>query len=273
MDEIAGCTLVRSRPCHTIAFAGSLAIATLMILACAIGLVCPDDDLFDKGNTAEFTAHGSRQSSRDTLLLGSIWFARHGGLVGLLLWPGALFYLLYHDIVFLFARLLGTLFLLHLMLATISLYALACRRPSVDGMAVRQRLAGRVPEKVGGGVLVGLGVLFLCGHRRDVNRPVKRIPHQRFGISAAYHGRADESVMDSSGGVLLWRRKALGYVVGSGLLFQASMLFIGLVTLFLLQPLISGNHFRPGDVLVVLAMGLVCFIPFAYFVWGATLKQ
>ena len=73
--------------------------------------------------------------------------------------------------------------------------------------------------------------------------------------------------------MLLWRRKALGYVVGLGLLFQASMLFIGLITLFLLQPLISGNHFRPGDVLVVFAMGLVCFIPFAYFVWGATLKQ
>ena len=75
------------------------------------------------------------------------------------------------------------------------------------------------------------------------------------------------------GGVLLWRRKALGYVVGLGLLFQASMLFIGLITLFLLQPLISGNRFRPNDVLVVFAMGLICFVPFALFARGATLKQ
>lgn len=273
MDEIAGCTLVRSRPCYTIAFAGSLAIATLMILACAIGLVCPT------------TIYSTKEILRNSLptdlvnllgipfLLGSIWFARHGGLVGLLLWPGALFYLLYHDIVFLFARPLGALFLLHLMLATMSLYALACLVLSVDGMAVRQRLVGRVPEKVGGGVLVGLGVLFFVwAIAVMLTALVKRIPINASELAL----RITDVLMSPSwiiGGVLLWRRKALGYVVGLGLLFQASMLFIGLITLFLLQPLISGNHFRPGDVLVVFAMGLVCFIPFAYFVWGATLKQ
>ena len=74
------------------------------------------------------------------------------------------------------------------------------------------------------------------------------------------------------GGLLLWRRKVLGYVVGLGLLFQASMLFIGLIALFVLQALIFGNHIRAGDVLVIFAMGLFCFVPLAVFAWGA-LKQ
>jgi hypothetical protein len=75
------------------------------------------------------------------------------------------------------------------------------------------------------------------------------------------------------GGLLLWRRKVSGYVVGLGLLFQASMLFIGLIALFVLQSLIFGNHIRAGDVLVIFAMGLFCFVPFAVFARGAALKQ
>jgi len=273
MDEIGGGTHIRSRPCYAIAFAGSLAIAALIILGCTIGLMHPT------------TIYSTKEILRDSLpadfvnllgmplLLASIWLARHGRLVGLLLWPGARFYLLYHDIVFLFARPLSALFLLHLVLATINLYVLASLVFSVDGMAVRQRLAGRVPEKVGAGVLVGLGVLFFAWAAAVmVIALVKRNPIDASELAL----RITDALMSPSwiiGGVLLWRREALGYVVGLGLLFQASMLFIGLITLFLLQPLISGNLFRPRDVLVVFAMGLICFVPFVLFTRGATLKQ
>jgi len=273
MDEIAGGALVRSEPSYTIAFAGSLAIAALMILGCAISIL----DATTFYSTKEILRNSLPTDLVNLLgmplLLVSIWFARHGRLVGLLLWPGALFYLLYHDIVFLFARPLGALFLLHLVLATTNLYASACLVLSVDGMAVRQRLAGRVPEKVGGGVLVGLGVLFFVwAIAVMLTALVKRIPINASELAL----RITDVLMSPSwiiGGVLLWRRKALGYVVGLGLLFQASMLFIGLIALFLLQPLISGNPFRPSDVLVVFAMGLICFVPFALFARGATLKQ
>ena len=36
------------------------------------------------------------------------------------------------------------------------------------------------------------------------------------------------------GGILVWRRQALGYVTGTGLLFSTSMLFIGLIAIFTL---------------------------------------
>jgi hypothetical protein len=74
------------------------------------------------------------------------------------------------------------------------------------------------------------------------------------------------------GGVLLWRREPLGYVTGTGLLFQASMLFIGLIAVLLLRPLISGAPFLPVDILVVFAMGLVCFVPLALFLRGVGSK-
>ncbi|MDA3937354.1 MAG: hypothetical protein PF636_10985 [Actinomycetota bacterium] len=71
------------------------------------------------------------------------------------------------------------------------------------------------------------------------------------------------------GGVLLWRRKAFGYVAGLGLLFQASMLFVGLIIVLLIQPLMTTASFAPIDILVVFAMSIICFIPLGLFTRGA----
>jgi hypothetical protein len=69
-------------------------------------------------------------------------------------------------------------------------------------------------------------------------------------------------------GVLLWRRKEFGYVVGLGLLFQASMLFVGLIIVLLLQPFLTTAPFVLADVVVIFILGLICFIPFGLFVRG-----
>ena len=273
MDEIERDAFVRSRLCYRIAFAGSLAIAALMILACAIGLVRP---------TVIYPTTDMLRGSLPTdlvnflgmpVLLISIWFARRGSLVGLLLWPGVLLYLLYHDIVFLLARPLSVLFLFHLVLAAINFYAMASLLLSVDGTTVQQRLAGRVAEKVGSGVLMGLGVLFFVwAVAVMITALIKRSPIDASELAV----RCTDVLLSPSwiiGGLLLWRRKALGYVVGLGLWFQASMLFIGLIALFVLQSLIFRDHIRTGDVLVIFAMGLFCIVPFAFFARGAALKR
>ena len=70
------------------------------------------------------------------------------------------------------------------------------------------------------------------------------------------------------GGVLLWHRQAFGYVAGLGLLFQASMLFIGLIVVLILQPFLTAAEFALVDVVVVFVLGLICFVPFALFARG-----
>ena len=74
------------------------------------------------------------------------------------------------------------------------------------------------------------------------------------------------------GGALLQRRKAIGLVSGLGLLFQVSMLFIGLIAHVALRPFVSDQQFPVTDAFAVLAMGLICFIPFALFLRGAAWK-
>jgi hypothetical protein len=75
------------------------------------------------------------------------------------------------------------------------------------------------------------------------------------------------------GGILLWRKLSLGYVTGAGLLFQASMLFIGLLVFFILQPLLTAVPFPVEDFAVIFGMGLICFIPFGLFARGIIKKS
>jgi hypothetical protein len=173
------------------------------------------------------------------ILLGSMWLARRGNLIGLLFWPGALFYGLYNYLIYLFGMPFGAMYPFHLVLVTLSIYTLIGLVASIDSTAVKQRLAGRVPERLAG------GVLFVAG--------------AAFGLMALIIG-----------GVMLWRRKALGYVVGTGLLFNLSMLFVGLLAVMLLQPLLTDAPFSATDVMVIFVMTLLSFIPLILFIRGAS---
>ncbi|HEX2729423.1 MAG TPA: hypothetical protein VHM16_06675, partial [Rubrobacteraceae bacterium] len=204
---------------------------------------------------------------------GSMWLARRGKLVGLLLWPGALFFLLYNYIVYVFAMPLNVAFLLHLTLVTASVYTLIGLVAGIDGQAVRQRLAGAVPEGLAGVVLAGMGLLFfLRVIAVIVDALIRQTPIA--GTELALH--VSDLLITPAwiiGGVLLWRRKEFGYVTGLGLLFQASMLFIALIIFLLLQPFLTTAPFVLADVVVIIVMGLICFIPFALFARGVVSKR
>jgi hypothetical protein len=206
------------------------------------------------------------------ILLGSLWLARRGKLIGLLFWPGALFYVLYNYIVYVLGMPITLMSLLYLALVTMSAYPLLSLVTSIDRKAIQHRLSGAVPERFAGGVLTGLGTLFfLRVIGVMVNALINQTPVARTEL--ALHV-ADLVIAPAwvIGGILLWRRQALGYVAGAGLLFQASMLFIGLLVFFVLQPFLAATPFPVEDFVVIFVMGLVCFVPFALFVRGAASK-
>jgi len=74
------------------------------------------------------------------------------------------------------------------------------------------------------------------------------------------------------GGALLWQRRPLGYVGGTGLLFLLSMLFVGLIAILLLQPVLTDTPLPVTDIMVLLVMGSPCFIAFALFLRGIAAK-
>jgi hypothetical protein len=202
------------------------------------------------------------------MLLGSIWLTQRDKLIGLLCWPGALLYILYNYLVYVFAMPLNVAFLLHLSLVTLSACTLIGLMASIDGSRVRQQLTGSVHERAFGGILAGLGLLFflqatgvlfqLLANRTPIAKPELAVHIADSLITPAW----------VIGGILLWQRKELGYVTGLGLFFQASMLFIGLIAFLMLQPLVTDANFRPFDVFAIFIMGLFCFVPLVLFVRG-----
>ena len=253
----------------TLIFAFSFLIAILMTVASVAGLryrglIYPTDELI-RGfvpNDVVNLLIGL------PILLGSMWLAWRGKLIGLLCWMGALFFVSYNYIAYVFAMPLNWAFLLHLVLVVLSVYTLIGLIANIDGNLVQQKLSGAVPEKFAGGVLAGLGLLFLL---RVIGVLVNALSNGTFLAKPELAVNITDFLTIPAwviGGILLWRRKALGYVTGLGLLFQGSMLFIALIVFLLLQPILTGAPFAIIDVIVTFVMGLICFIPFTLFVRG-----
>lgn len=196
------------------------------------------------------------------LLAAMVW-ARRGALVGLLFWPGMLLFVTYHAIAFAAGVPFRGPFYLYLILAALSAYTLFRLLASVDVFAVKQRLQGKVSERITGGALIGLGLLFAGLVAQIMTAPASTPSEVATGI-------ADLSIIPTlvAGGVLLWRRQAWGYVVGAGLLFLVSMLFVGLLAFFILQPLVAGVSFPLDDFVVIAVMSLFSFIPLGLFLRG-----
>ncbi len=253
----------------TLAYTFSFIIAILMVVASVAGLmyrtiIYPTDELlltFVPNDVVNLFIGLP-------ILIASMWLARRDQLIGLLCWPGALFFVLYNYIIYVFAMPLNVGFLLHLALVMLSVYTIISLVANIDGKEVQQRLTGNVPERVTGGILAGLGLLiFLQVIGVVVNALISQTPisETKLALHTSDFLIAPAWVI---GGVLLWRRKAFGYVTGLGLLFQASMLFIALIVFLLLQPFLTTASFVLVDVVVIFIMGLVCFVPFVLFVRG-----
>jgi hypothetical protein len=202
------------------------------------------------------------------ILLVSLWLTYRGRRIGLLLWPGALFYFLYDYLVYVLAMPLNAVKFLYLGLVAISASALVVLLVRIDKKDVQQKLSSTLPVRLCGGILIAFGVLFFL---RAASILIAAFTGQSPIARAEIALNTTDLLISPVWvvcGWMLWKRKAFGYATGLGMLFQASMLFIGLIIFLLLQPILTAAPFVLIDVLVVFAMGLVCFIPFGLFVRG-----
>lgn len=206
------------------------------------------------------------------VLLGSVQLARRGVLAGLFLWPGGLLYVLYNYIAYVFGTPFSLISIAYVALVLLSAYILLNLVQSIDRKSVRERLLGAVPEKIGGWILIILGVVFLfraVGMIAQARTSGAELPISELGTPIA---DLVISTIWITGGACLLRQLPLGYVSGLGSLFSGSMLFIALIIFLLLQPILTDAPFLQTDVIVVPIMGLICFIPFALFARGVIFK-
>ena len=110
------------------------------------------------------------------ILLGSMWLTSRGKLVGLLFWPGALLFVIYNYIAYVFGRPFDLFTFVYLALILISAYTIYDLIRKVDSNSVKKQLAGAVGEKLAGWFLLIFGILFIL---RAVNIFVSAKSNQR----------------------------------------------------------------------------------------------
>jgi hypothetical protein len=254
----------------TLAYTSSLAIVLLAAIASLAGLLFgttlypTEEMLLLKLPTDLFTLVVSLP-----LLLASMWLARRGRLLGLLCWPGLLLYVLYIYVSYAIGVPFGVLFLAYVALVALSAYTTIGLVASIDATAVRQQLAGAVPARAAGGILVVLAILFTVMNVAEI---VTALPSPTVGhLLTLPVWIADFAVLAPAwlvGGLLLWQRKALGYVAGAGLLLLGSLLFLGVILTLAFPAFYSAAPVDGTAIVFILVMGLICFVPLALYVRG-----
>lgn len=248
----------------------SLLLAGLMAAASGLGLLAPDSVYPDEAlRQAFFPNDVVNLAIGLPALLAALWLAQRRNLVGLLFLPGALLFVLYTYLAYMFHQPAGWHDLLWMTIVGLSAYTLIGFTASLEIEAIARRLTGRVPARLTGGLLILFGAFVFVRVFFVIASTVK---------DPASVAAADLAILPADfliapawilGGVLLLLRRQLGYAAGLGLLFQACMLFIGLMAFMLLQPVMTTGPFDLAGLLIVAAMSLVCIVPFGLFLRGA----
>jgi len=267
------------------AFAASIVIAVLVACVSLAGLVLGREGLYGSDvnlangiitSTASIVIPGFGAHDLFNLavalpvLLASAWFARRGSLLGLLLWPGALFYVLYTYALYLVGAPFGPLFLGYVLLVVVSAYTIIGGVARNNHAAVRERLSGVVPARTIGGILVALALLTVGQDGGGVIATALGGGNQAEPL-ARHVWTVDLTISVPAtllGGVLLWRRAALGYVVAAGLLFAFGLTPIALAATLALQPWLTGTAIDGGTIVGLLVFAVVAYVPLGFFVRG-----
>jgi hypothetical protein len=203
------------------------------------------------------------------LLLGSMWLARRGKLLGLLCWPGVLLYVLYIYVSYAIGVPFSILFLVYTLIVPLSAYTLIGLVASIEAPAVRQRLAGAVPERVAGGILIVFAILFSLINLANVITALSR-PTLYYLLDYPVWF-VDFAVVAPAwliGGWLLWQRRALGYVAGAGLLLLGCMMFAGAIFALAFPAFYTASPVDVTGIVFILVVGLICFVPLVLFARG-----
>lgn len=203
------------------------------------------------------------------LILISLILTRGKKLLGLLFYPGALFYITYIYTVYLLGLPVNVLFLPYLVLVVLSIYTLVILVSGINREEVREMLGGQVPIRASG-VILGILTCLMVVYQgvQIVMALTKQLVIERM-MAAQW---IDDLVIAAP--FFIWaawhmiQRRALGYVLGAGLLLVLWVLFIGLIPIIIAEGILTGTTPSLTDILVVAVSSMICLIPLILFVKG-----
>jgi hypothetical protein len=221
-----------------VAFWLSGAIAVLMVVASAIGLLV--DGLYRDGPWARGALRGGDLTTivvAAPVLITSLLLARRGSRAAQAVWLGALAYSLYNYAYYVFGAEFNDVFVLHIALFSLSIAALTLAVANIDTGAIAHRFGGVRGAKFIGGFLAVVGIvlgglwLFLAIRFAVTGELLAGLPPD--GVHLVF--AIDTSLLVPAlviSGFLLWRHTPQGYVFGTamavmGAMYQLNLLIAG----------------------------------------------
>ncbi len=190
-------------------------------------------------------------------------------LVGLLTLPALLFYIVYTYVNNLLMMPFNVMFLPYLIIIALSIYTTIGIIATIDGNSIHQRFMNKVPARFPAGVLIILTV-FVAGRQIAlIIDALMKDAHPDVFETVLWIN--DFIVMVPAlllGGIFLWLKKPLGYVVGGGLLFSYGLLSLGLFPVMVYQSMFDNMPVEWDAIIVVGVMVLLCFIPYILMTRG-----
>ena len=194
------------------------------------------------------------------LLVVALARVRRGSVRGQLLWLGMLGYSTYNYAFYLFGAALNVFFPLYAILLVLSVVGLILALSRIDVSAVAGGFAVRTPVRIIGGVLVGIGVGLAClwlamwAGYAFAGRPTPIEP-EAFKLVAAL----DLTVMVpalTTGGILLWRGAAWGFVLATlaGVQGALYLLVLAVNSLIMIRRDLAEP---PGELPIWIPLGLI----------------
>jgi hypothetical protein len=244
----------------------SAVVGALMGLLSLAGLILPGTLYPDSGLREAFLPN-----DLVNLVLGLPLFVYifhriyRGKLLGRLLLPGILVFVIYNYLAYSLGRPLDWISGLNILLVALSTYTLVRLLLEMDHTRIKDQLEGRIPAKFSGWVLIVFGGAFLALAVSQIYSGIQQGTIPPLGENAVAVADILVSLGWIGGGTLLLWKRPLGYSSGLGLLVAASFLFLGLILFFFLAPLLVARPFDWVEVITVLVMGLVAFIPTALY--------
>ena len=200
------------------------------------------------------------------LLLASLWLTYSGKIMGLLCWPGALFYVLYVYVPYLIAVPFNLFFPAYLLLIPLSGSGIIYILANIDSAAIRRQFINQAPVRTAAGILVGLAVLIIL--RQSILMVTALMNQTTVDIQELAVWIDDFAIavpLVLISGILLWRREPLGFVTAPALLLAYGFLSIGLVPVMIIQAHSLGTAVNTAGIAVVLVMAAVCLVPLGMF--------
>lgn len=253
----------------TMAYVISIVVVLLMILVSLVGIA------FGGIYGGEKAVHPVVSRGGDVanllvgvpMLLGAILLTRRSNLIGLIAWPGALFFVVYTYSLYAVGAPFNALFLPYVTLVILSAYTLIGVVASIDADAVRERLAA-VRARIVGGALICIGAAAIAGLTSVVVSALGGSTASAMTLRSQGTTAVDYMVGSAPlliGGVLLWRRESLGYLAAPGLLLVSLAGGVAFAISVVMEAVISGYSIDVAVVAIHLTIAAISLALLSYF--------